>query len=261
MSTSGFAKPQIHYVIELQYAGLEVRLLLNGIEIVRGTQAEKKIVQQKVNGWLSSAGNELELFASIPDPAHINAPIDLKCLVFRGPHGRQPEESEALARFAERDKAKLPAGAMRSVWKTSFAADPFYGPWRWENGRPISLDATTISAALQIVRSVIAALNGHNTTSLIQLFRVHIDENARAYGMQVDRVEEQLAGWCHSWTPAPPRNPSPEEYSLTVEDNRRLLRIERKDGSPVFTADLKSAGSGPRRIYAARLAEAWAIVR
>ena len=261
MSAPGVTNPQIHYVVELQYAGLEVRLLLNGVEIVSGTQSDRKIVQQKVNGWLTYSPNELELYAAIPDPTHINAPLDLKCLIFRGPHGRQPEESEALARFAERDKAKLPAGAMQVVWKTSFASDPFYGPWRWENAPPITLDAPSTAAALQVVRSVIAALNGHNKVDLVQLFRVHIDENARAMGIMPEQLEGQLTGWADSWTLALPGNPLPEEYSLTVEGNRRLLRIERKDGKPVFTADPKSAGSGPRRIYIARLGQGWAIVR
>jgi hypothetical protein len=261
MSTRGDANPQIHYVIELQYSGLEVRLLLNGIEIVLGTQSERKIVQQKVNGWLTNRPNDLVLYAGIPDPAHVNAPLDLKCLVFRGPHGRQPEESEALARFAERGKAKLPAGAMQVVWNTSFASDPYYGPWRWEAGRNVASDAASAAGAMEVVPDVIVALNGHNTEALARIFNVYIEENARAYGMKVERVEEQLAGWCESWTPVPPRNLALEQYSLTVEGGQRLLRIERKDGSPLFTADPKSPGSGPRKVYCARLGEGLVIVR
>ena len=40
MSTSPVASQKIHYVIELQHAHIEVRLLLNDIEIARGTAAD-----------------------------------------------------------------------------------------------------------------------------------------------------------------------------------------------------------------------------
>ncbi len=261
MSSPSVANPQIHYVIELQDSGVDVRLVLNDIEIARGTQAESKMSQQKVNGWLTFGPNELVLQAGLSDPTQTKVPLDLKCLLFRGPHGRQPEESEALARYAERDKARLPAGAMQVVWSTKFASDPYYGPWRWENGLPVALDPSTFLGASMVIGSVIASLNSHNTNELVRLFRVHIDENSRALGTKVERIEAQLAGWCTSWTTSPPRQVVPEEYSMVVEGSQRLLRIDRKDGKPVFTANPDTPGSGPLRIYLAKLAEGLTIVR
>ena len=260
MSAPIAANPLIHFVIELQHSGLEVRLLLNSIELHRGGAMDKKIVQQKVNGWMTGAGNELALYAGIPDPANIPNPLDLKCLVFRGPQGRQPTEDEALARFAERDKAKLPAGNMQLVWKTSFASDPFYGPWRWEGARPISADPPTVASAMQLVRSVTASLSQRDSAGVVRFFRIYIDENARAYGMNVDRLEGQLRAMCESWPAEEPGNPVPNDYSFVVEENRRLMGIERKDGLSVFS-DPKSPGSGPLRVYVSSLQEGLTIVR
>jgi hypothetical protein len=261
MSTSPVASQKIHYVIELQHAHIEVRLLLNDIEIARGTAADQKIVSQRVNGWMLCEGNELKLFAAIPDPAHLAGPVDLKCLVFRGPHGRQPEESEALARFAERDKQKFPAGAMQELWKTSFASDPCYGPWSWEYGHPIAPDGEATAGAMHAINSVIATLNVQDSAQLQQLFRVMTDESALAYGIKVERAEAQLAAWCASWTAVPLRPLLPDDFLLTVEGNHRLLRIERKDGNSVFTADTKFPAPGQRRIYLAHLDTGWTIVR
>jgi hypothetical protein len=250
----------IHFVIELQHSSVEVRLLLNGIELHRGKPADKKIIQQKVNGWMTAAGNELELYAGIPDPANLPNPLDLKCLVFKGPQGRQPSEDEALAHYAERDKAKLPTGSMQLVWKTSFASDPFYGPWRWESARPISADPPTVASALQLIHSVSAGLGEHDSESVVRFFRVYIDESARAYGMKVERIEEQLRAMCESWPAGSAGKPAADDYSFFVEENRRLMRIERKDGLSVF-GDPKSPGSGPRRVYVSSLQEGLAIVR
>jgi hypothetical protein len=261
MSTSAVASPKIQYVVELQHSGLDVRLLLNNIEIASAGVADRAITQQKVNGWLLGGANELALYAAIPDPSHIQGPLDLKCLLFRGAHGRQPDEEEALAKFAERDKAKLPAGALQQVWKTSFPADPFYGPWLWSSAPVITLDSGTVQAALRIVSSVIDALNARNVQKLIDLFRVQIDENAAAYGMKVERIEQQLRGWAESWTAAPPRTILPDEYSLVVEGEQRLLRIQRKDGHSVFSTNPTASAPGLSRIYAARLARGLAIVR
>jgi hypothetical protein len=244
----------------LQHSGLAASLLLNGIEIHRGTPNDTKIVQQKVNGWMTAAGNELALYAGIADPANIPNPLDLKCLVFKGPQGRQPSEDEALAHYAERDKAKFPTGSMQLVWKTSFASDPFYGPWRWENARPISADPPTVASALQLIQSVSAGLSEHDSESVVRFFRVYIDESARAYGLEVDLLEGQLRGMCEAWPAGESGKPVADDYSFFVEENRRLMRIERKDGLSVFS-NPKSPGSGLGRVYVSSLQEGLTIVR
>jgi hypothetical protein len=245
------ATPFIHYVLELQHSGLDVRVVFNGVELFNGVPADKKIIQLKINGWMTATGNKLVLYASIPDPAHPVEPADLKCLVFRGPMGRQPDESEALERYAERDKAKFPIGAKQQVWQTTFASDPFYGPWQWESAAPITQNPATIHAALQVVGAVTAALNSHNVTDLQQLFRVYIEEGVRAYNMKQESVEAQMKGWAESWTTTAIHSPMQEDYSLIVEENRLLLRVERKDNLPVFTTDAKTPGTGLTRIYLA----------
>jgi hypothetical protein len=187
--------------------------------------------------------------------------VDLKCLVFRGPQGRQPEESEALDRFAERDKTKLPAGSMQQVWSTKFQADPCYGPWRWESGRAVALNDTAIEAVLQVLRSVVDVLNRNDKQALPSFFRVMTEENARAYGFDHAQIEAQLQDWCGSWSPVAAWAPVLGDYTLTIEGDRRLLRVERKDGKPVFTADPRGSGSGPRDMRLAWLDEGWLIVR
>jgi hypothetical protein len=261
MSSPIAINPLIHFVIELQHSGLEVRLLLNGIDLHSGVPADKKIVQQKVNGWMTSSENELALYAGIPDSANIPNPLDLKCLVFRGPQGRQPAEEEALARFAERDKAKLPNGSIQLVWKTSFASDPSYGPWRWEAARPISADVPTIASAMQLILSAVTVLRQGDSTGLVRLLRIYVDESARAYGVNAGRLEAQVQAMCDSSPRVQSRDPVPEDYSFEVEENRRLMRIERKDGLTVFTADPNSPAVGPARVYVSSLPEGFAIVR
>jgi hypothetical protein len=252
---------RIQYVIELKFAGLNARLMVNDVEIARGKPADRKIIQQKVNGWLVGGSNDLVLSAALQDAAHPPPLVDLKCLVFRGPMGRQPEESEALARFAERDKAKLPAGSMQQVWSTSFQADPCYGPWRWERGRQIALDQTSAAAVLRVLKSVVDALNTNDKQALLALFRVMTVENVRAYGFDQALIEAQLGDWCGAWTPVAAWAPLLDDYALSIEGRGRLLRVERKDGKPVFTADPRGVGSGPRDVRLAWLEGGWLIVR
>lgn len=252
---------RIQYVIEFKSAGLGARLTLNDVEIARGKTADRKIVQQKVNGWMVRGSNGLALWAAIEDPAHPPPLVDLKCQVFRGPMGRQPEESEALARFVERDKAKLPARAMRQVWSTSFQADPCYGPWRWESGHLITLDQPSTASVLRVLRSVVDALNRNDKRALVTIFRVITDENVRAYGFDQALVETQLEDWCGVWPPVANWAPVLDHYALSIEGQGRLLHVERKDGKPVFTADPRGNGSGPRDVRLAWLEEGWLIVR
>lgn len=252
---------RIHYVIEFKSVGLESRLMLNDVEIARCRSADRKIIQQKVNGWMVRGSNELVLLAALQDPAHPPPLVDLKCLVFRGPQGRQPEESEALARFAERDKTKLPAGSVQQVWSTSFQADPWYGPWQWESGRLIALDQTSASAALRALGSVVDALNRNDRQELLAFFRVMAEESARANGFDSAQIEAQLGDWCSGWTPVGAWTPILDDYVLSIEGSGRLLRVERKDARPVFTASAKGNGSGPRDTRLAWLGEGWIIVR
>jgi hypothetical protein len=252
---------RIHYVIEFKFVGLEARLMLNDVEIARCMPADRKIIQQKVNGWLIRGSNDLVLSAALEDPAHPPPLVDLKCLVFRGPQGRQPEESEALARFAEREKTKFPAGSMQQVWTTSFRADPWYGPWRWESGPPIALDQTSAAAALRVLGSVVDALNRNNKQALLAIFRVMTEESARANGFDPAQIEAQLGDWCSVWSPVAAWTPVLDDYALTVEGRGRLLRVERKDGKPVFSSDRRGNGSGPRDMRLAWLNEGWLIVR
>ena len=252
---------RIHYVIEFKSVGLDARLMLNDVEIARSKLADRKIIQQKVNGWMVRGSNSLVLWAALQDPAHPPPLVDLKCLVFRGPYGRQPEESEALARFAERDKTKLPAGSMQQVWSTSFQADPCYGPWRWESGRPIALDQTSTAAVLRVLGSVADALNRNDKQALPAFFRVMTEENVRAHGFDPVQIEAQLEDWCGAWSPVVSWAPVLDDYALSVEGGGRLLRVERKDGKPVFTADAKGNGSGPRDMRLAWLEDGWLIVR
>ena len=183
---------RIHYVIELKTVGLNTKLILNDVEIARGKVADRKIIQQKVNGWMVKGSNSLVLWAALEDPAHPPPLVDLKCLIFRGPQGRQPEESEALDRFSERDKTKLPASSMQQVWSASFHADPCYGPWRWEIGRPIVLNDTSTAAVVRVMRSVVNALNRNDRQELLASFRVMTEENVRAYGFEASQIEAQL---------------------------------------------------------------------
>lgn len=258
------ATPAIHYVIELQYASIDLCLMLNGIEIARGGPKDRKISQLMVNYWLNETGNQLELYAAVPDPAHIDFPVNLKCLVFRGPMGRQPEESEALARYEERDKTRLPAGSMQQVWKTSFDCAPNPGPWYWQSGWVIQQDQVSAVAGLRVLHAVVNALNAHDSTALMQLYRIFIDESARSYEMEPAGIAEQLQEWCAGWTPTLPLHPNLDEYNFAVEGNRRLLRIERKDGNSVFSTDPKhpkTTQEGSRRLYLARMDQEWIIVR
>ena len=253
--------PFIHYVLETQYAGVDIRLLLNGVELVRGVAADKIATQEKVNGWLLSGMNTVQIFAAVPDPAQAVGQVKVKCQLFNGPMGRQPEESEAVIRFVQEDKTKLPAGALEPVWQGTFEAKPFYGPWSWETAMPIVAGPANEVAATNVVREVIVALNAHDTAAVEKLFAVYTTEIARAYNGSVEKSNGQLAGWVAGWAAKPVGVLPVEEYSVVVEENRRLLRVERKDGLSLFTVDPKAPGAGPKRVYLAHLPMGWTLVR
>ena len=261
MNGTNTSAERIHYVVELKYVGLNLRLQLNDVEIAQGKPEDRKIIQQKVNGWLVRGNNDLVLCASLLDPAHPPPLVSLKCQVFRGPMGRQPEESEAVVRFVESDKKKLPSGSMQQVWSTSFQAAPCYGPWRWEEGRQVALDHASVGAAMRVMSSVADALGKKDKQSLLALFRVITDESVRAYGFDRALVEGNLEDWCNAWSPVPGWVPVPDDYILSVEGRGRLLRVLRKDGRPVFTQAATGSGSGPRDFRLAWLEEGWLIVR
>ena len=217
MSAPNSGQPLIHTVIEFQSMGLDARLLLNDVELARTTPADRKILQQKVNGWLTFGGNELVIEAALPDP-HKAARPNLKCLIFRGPFGRQPDESEALARYEEDKPASFPGGNRQVVWATKFSSEPNYGPWRWEMGRPFALENQAMQAGLYAVSSVVAWLNEKRNADLLHAFRVVTEESVRAYGMSPQLIAEQLLEWAGSWTPQPTEIDHPEDFAFGWSD-------------------------------------------
>lgn len=253
--------PHINFVVELQYSGLDVLLALNGIELVRGVASEGKVIQLKINGWMKSGSNDIVLSAGVPVSPQASRPLDLKCLIFRGPHGRQPDESEAIVRFAERDRANLPPGQMQVVWKGAFSSDPHYGPWRWESANPLAASPDDRTAALGLMASVQDALNAGRVDELLEIFHVMIQETARALGIQSRGFEASLRGWAGTWARGHSRPLSGGDYDMAVEGDHRLLRIVRRDGRYLFTADPGRNAFGPRLIYVSYLQEGWAIVR
>jgi hypothetical protein len=253
--------PFIHYVLETQNAGVDIRVLLNGAEIVRGVPADKKITQEKINGWLVGGQNKVQIYASVTDPEKITGQVHIKCLLFRGPMGEQPDESKALLRFEQDDKMKLPNGAMQMVWQETFTPEPFYGPWVWETSAPIVPGPVSERAALGVLTSAIVALNAHDGEAVVKLFTVYLDEVARAYHGNAERQKARMAGMADAWTVVPMHALAAENYAFHYEENQKLLRVDRKDGLPLFTEDVKSPGIGPQRVYLANTPLGWTIVR
>jgi hypothetical protein len=245
----------LQYVVEMQSSSLNSCLLLNGIEIASYTAKRRSISSQKVNGWLVYGDNELELRAAVDDPAHLPGPVALKCLLFRSLHGKQPDESEALASYVERDLQKMPVGQMQTVWRKTFQPNPYYGPWSWERGYPMAPDKPTMAAAMSLVAHILSLLDAGRADQLVEIYRVYIDENVRAYEMDAAALEAQLRAWCGGWKQLNDWVLREEDYEFIPEARQRLLQVRRKDRESVFGA------SGSDVIYLAHLPIGLVLVR
>jgi hypothetical protein len=151
---------------------------------------------------------------------------------------------------------------MQPVWTTSFAADPFYGPWLWERGLQINLGDESKTQCMKLILKVVQALNDRNDQELSNMVLVIMDEASLAYNVKRKLLEDQLPAWIASWQPLALEKVNFEEYSFSLAANQRLIRIERKDGFPVFNLDPKTPRPGPRSVYIAKLGESgWTLVR
>jgi hypothetical protein len=108
----------------------------------------------------------------------------------------------------------------------------------------------------------VQALNDRNDQELSNMVLVIMDEASLAYNVKRKLLEDQLPAWIASWQPLALEKVNFEEYSFSLAANQRLIRIERKDGFPVFNLDPKTSRPGPRSVYIAKLGESgWTLVR
>lgn len=257
------AAPAILHVVELSHSGVDLRVALNGVEILRSDVGDHATARSIVNGWMTAHGNDLTIYAGIPaHPDKAQGHPSLTCRVLKGPAGQASTE---VTRFEAVGKTKFSRGARKILWRGKFPSAPFYGPWRWEKAEAIKRNVATTNDVLQLLSAVVAALNAHDAPTLLRLFHVEIDEISRALGAPAVKVEQRIRDWSDNWTPTPNHAVKAKELSFTLEAGNRLLRIERADGGPVFALAAAARDSaperGPNRVYAAKLGGRWALVR
>jgi len=148
----------ILHVVEFRAAAVNASLSLNGVELIRSEADRPLMTQIKINGWMRYSGNELILRAGAPEQPKSKRPLDLKVNLFRGPHGRQPEESEALRRYELQDPKTVAPGEPVEIWKASFPSVPYYGPWEWERAVELHVGDALTSAVAAALNSVAVAI-------------------------------------------------------------------------------------------------------
>jgi hypothetical protein len=243
----------ILHVVEFRAAAVNASLSLNGVELIRSEADRPLMTQIKINGWMRYSGNELILRAGAPEQPKSKRPLDLKVNLFRGPHGRQPEESEALRRYELQDPKTVAPGEPVEIWKASFPSVPYYGPWEWERAVELHVGDALTSAVAAALNSVAVALNERDTVTLLELFRVYVNELGRSLGIAPARIEAQLREWAQSWRAPGKQMIDSDQLSLTLQAENHVIRVRRLDHAPVLTSDAGNPATGPSEFFLAML--------
>lgn len=238
------------YVLELLFAGLQVRVAVNGVEVVSDETGASKTIGYRVNPYVVDGENTLAVALRVvpagppgapgtaPPPAP-EAP-EFTARLIRGVLGRAPDATGLIVHH-EWSAAREPLvpGTWKVVLNQMWPAPVSFGRWAWQDAPATGLTPAETGAILAEVSALHTAAVNRDGRALLDAHRLKFAEMARAMSATEVEFERDLAEALTAMFSAPDYRVGPLDTSrLLVEPlaGGRLVRVRLPDGRPPIQA-------------------------
>jgi hypothetical protein len=234
------------YVLELLFAGVHVRVAVNGIEILSDDSAASKTIGSRINPYVIDGENTLAIALRLPPPpvsvadAAPPAAPEFKARLIRGVLGRDPGAAGVMLQH-EWSPASDPLvpGSWKVVLNQAWTAPVSFGRWAWQDAPAAALGSADTGAILGEVSMLHAAALQRDGRTLLDAHRLKFAEMARAMGATEAEFNKDLADALLAMFAAPDYQVAPlDPARLLVEPlaGGRLVRVRLPDGRPPIQA-------------------------
>lgn len=261
------------YVLELMFAGLQVRVELNGVELVADDSAASKTVGYRLNPYLIEGKNRLRAALRLPPPQNdkgspsfqAKAPeSDFSLRLIVGVKGVDPGQAGINFQYEwDAVKTPLPSGAWSLVVDQIFAPPSAFGRWSWEDAPAQAPTSADMGDIIEEVRALHVAAASRDIPRMVEALGLKHAELARALGANPQVFRDDLAVALSTIFSAADCQVAPlDSNALKLEPmaEGRLVRVPLADG----TAPIKLSGGGEIThilpIFT-RLSGRWVLVR
>lgn len=259
------------YALESLYAGLMVRVAVNGIMLVVDDTLSSKTLSMALNPYVLEGANQVAVALRRPSDASLEAlqrrrgAEDFTLRLQFGERGREPGPEGSLVAFAWPTAQSVPLkdDTWQVVFERTFQAPVAFGPWAWQSAPAGPVDGDALQALAQAVMALDAQARAGDVAALVAAHALKFAELSRALGVPAQKFEADLARKADAILGAADRRIEPLDVAeLRFEPlaNGRLVRGRRADGS----APLRLAGGGQAiglEPVFTRVAGSWQIAR
>lgn len=222
------------YVVELMFAGVHVRVQVNGVEVVHDESAASKTIGARINPYVVEGENRLAVALRLP-PADTPADPDFAVRLLRGVHGRDPGP---LGRMLDQAWNAATDPLVPGVWKVvlnqPWTAPVAFGRWTWQDAPAAPPGPADRQDLLAEVAALHAAVVRRDGKALLDAHRLQHAELARAMGTTTAEFDADLAEALSTMFAASDFQVAPVEVRrLLLEPlaGGRLVSVRKPDGS------------------------------
>ncbi len=260
------------YALEAAIRGLFGEVLVNGVSVFRHTGRTSRSKATKINGWVVTGTNTVEVRLSAPwttpTPPQGDASPMFQTRLIGAPHGAIPDSGATLVDFTwSAEESPLPPLVPTEVMSADFTANG-YGPWAWEGAVNAPLGDADRAEAIEFLGEIAAALRLRDAFVVAGFFQLKHEELARALDVPFEDLEaghrSLLQRWFAdpAWTMEPPNGAA---VVLREGAGGRVFEALGPTGGPALEgrtgASAGTVGAIPIPLFLARVGDAWTVVR
>lgn len=163
------------------------------------------------------------------------------------------------------EKSREPSWPAASKW--TFECDDPGGPWCWQQADQVLLSPENQASILQEIKRLYVAFEKRDLASLDQLFRLKMQDQASAFGMDIREVEESyhegFQNFIFDRTAAPLTPIEPSKIVWTLAADGRLVVVKNATGTDVISTikDQQHPAVFGIPLFFSRIGGSWKIVR
>lgn len=190
MAPEPTASTQDAFVLEVSSTRLHVLAYVNDYAIIQNPEGKDRVEGRKINAFLLEGRSEIRIDVA-PTAEVGERRLDVELRVVR--HGDEDSRRVILRHRYQALPSPLDENEAITVFRHALDVRRGLAPWAWQSARPYdaSRDATPIAA---LVRRMIDALQRRDAAAAIELFRLKLEEESLATGMDPDTVRAEMRG-------------------------------------------------------------------
>jgi hypothetical protein len=251
-------------ILDLEITGLAAEVLFNGVAVHRSADRETVSSGSRLNGWVQSGANSLQVRLATPPPAAAgDTPEPTFALrLRRATPGTDDEADQTLAQY--RWTPAQPIGpALTAVFATSVELAAVQ-PWTWLRGYAFTgVGPGDRDAVISHLRRLRDALAERRIDDVVALQRVQVGEQAIAVGSPPGDMLGRYAAFLGDRMGSPDWRVAPlDGAGLRIElmAEGRVLHVTAADGGPPIVTD-SADGRFAIDPYLSRIDSVWTVVR